>query len=106
MCFVRASSLSGFFLSSFSISSFSASLIFLVDSSSPSSVFIPSLKKCRSLKVPHRVCAYFMLLTLEMVDLSSPVRSDTSFRIIGFMSLSSPSWKNFFCMSIMAFIVT
>ena len=38
--------------------------------------------------------------------MSSPVFSAMSLRIIGRKSASSPSWKYFFCQSMMAFIVT
>ena len=103
---LRASSPNGLRLSSPSIISRSIVFSFLVDSSSPLSVFMLSLKKCLSLNVPHLVCAYLRLLTLDTVLMSSHVRSATSFSIIGLRSPSSPSLKYFLCMSMVARMVT
>ena len=88
-----ASSLSGWSLSSWSIMSLRAAFTLRVDISSPVPVLTLSLKKWRRRNVPQRVWAYFMLLTRDTVDMSSPAFSATSFSIMGFRSASSPSWK-------------
>ena len=55
--------------------------------------------------MPKLVCTYLLLLTREMVEMSSPVRSATSFSIMGRSSDSSPSRKKGRCRSMMACMV-
>ena len=55
--------------------------------------------------MPKLVCTYLLLLTREIVEMSSPVRSATSLRIIGFSNDSSPSRKKGRCKSIIACMV-
>jgi hypothetical protein len=65
-----------------------------VDTSSPSCVVIDSEKKDLSFFVPNSVSTNLLLATLETVDISRPVISAMSLRIIGFNLLSSPVKNN------------
>src|SRR5687768_4666892 len=93
---VSFSSLNGFFLLSPSIRSLRIFFTSRVETSSPLSVLNDSLKKNFNRYVPNSVCTNLLLATRLTVEISSPVRSAISFKIIGFSVVSSPVRKNSF----------
>jgi len=56
--------------------------------------------------VPYGVSTNLLFATREIVEISSPVFSAMSFRIIGFSFVSSPVMKNSSWWCMMAFMVT
>src|SRR5690554_7431354 len=95
---VNRSSVNGLEGFSLSILSFSIILTSLEDISSPSVVCIASEKKNFKGYIPVFVCTYLLLLTRDIVEISKPVLSAISLRIIGLSIDSSSVKKKSYCM--------
>src|SRR5262252_6844169 len=79
-----SSSVNGLRASSASIIFLILNLMIRVETSSPSSLTMPSVKKRRSSITPWGVCAYLPLTTRETVERCMPMSSEMSLSIIGF----------------------
>src|SRR5215470_11402019 len=89
-----SSSVNGLRASSASIIFLILNLMILVETSSPSSLTMPSVKKRRSSITPCGVCAYLPLTTRETVERCMPMSSEMSFSIIGFKHSTPLSRKS------------